>query len=351
MRKPPGPGSPFTDGRRTTKQGPIDLAHGSRGEERGTNFHLTAAGPAECTVKLRGAHWSFASCEVKCAGGVALLCNQEGEVFLGDCEVGGLGRQGQRATDGVIAMDGAAASLERCAVRDTFQGVVAHVRRSEVSVRACTLQHNLLAIVLTDGASLAVSDCLVIDNTAAAISVPADPHSGCEVEIVDSHIAGVMWLGDKTLLTRLVECGNTVVPPVAANLSATLESLVPRPEVDTESIGQDTGEVDAASLPAAGVMAVARKRTGEEMLTGSEEARVVSGGRIRGPRLSAATEDGALSGEDEDASPPGARCVRRQLLPDSGSGCPTERPRPFSARSSSPITSLTPPPASGSLAL
>ena len=55
-------------------------------------------------------------CNVRCHGGIALMCVKAAEVALDNCSVGGSGDATRRASDGVVAMCDATCSLEDCAI-------------------------------------------------------------------------------------------------------------------------------------------------------------------------------------------------------------------------------------------
>lgn len=83
---------------------------------------LREAAVVEPCLRIEGKAWSFGWCDVRVSGGQAVRTACSAEVMMMGCCLGGLGPLGERAYEGVVAMNISRTTLVKCTLEACFFG-------------------------------------------------------------------------------------------------------------------------------------------------------------------------------------------------------------------------------------
>jgi hypothetical protein len=168
---------------------------------------------------IQSGPWDVSDCEIRTAGGVALLAERWCEASFTKCVLGGMGggkehfwtkhlpevrfsRDCRMAADGVVGCDRAEVSLLRCVIEDCGfnAGDAAHFWHSSVgNIEDSEIHHCCYAAGIDDSASLFMLKCTIRDLLFEAFYAGAHA-AKAEMRLLDNTIFGEMWWEHEDLL-------------------------------------------------------------------------------------------------------------------------------------------------------
>ena len=210
----------------------------SGGSFDGVTCAYTTEGQEEILMDVWGRPWTFDSCQVRCAGGMAIRLAKLGEVTCSACGIGGLeggtmnettgeweveheefvSGHAARATFGVRVQDkGHFCATASCLEFTGLYAAAIHAcDGSTVSVDTSHLKGNSVGILLERDSNVSVFNSWLKDNDMAAFAAGMFSHASTAV-FLNNTIEGKVWI-NKCRPGHL-EANNTLIPSPSGSLS------------------------------------------------------------------------------------------------------------------------------------
>jgi len=156
---------------------------------------------SDVTVNVQSAVWNFEACQLRSAGGHALVLHGSSRLTLERCKIGGSGsREDALAQVGVTCADEAECALMQCALELCQTGAVVALHNGAVGLEQCVVQQCLVAVHLADFAQVGMSDSRASEIGWGLVFVPEGGLLGDQLNetslcLYDCEVEGNLFVG------------------------------------------------------------------------------------------------------------------------------------------------------------
>ena len=128
---------------------------------------------SDVTINIDSAFWDLTGCQVRSAGGNALVLHGESRVCIASSKLGGSGtRSDAMARIALTCVDSSECALRDCVVELCDSGAVAALNGAVVGLEACSLERCKVGLHLADEAQAGMVGCSASDISWGLVFVP-----------------------------------------------------------------------------------------------------------------------------------------------------------------------------------
>ena len=150
----------------------------------------------EPCLRIEGGGWSIGWCDVRVAGGQAVRAAVAANVSMFACCIGGLGPLGERAFEGVVAMNVSTAKLIKCTLEACFFGGGRVRHNATLRVERCIVRHCGYGLGCRDQALLHVERCQLSNFTQGGAFMTFDLFvRTARITLLENSLCGKLWVG------------------------------------------------------------------------------------------------------------------------------------------------------------